>query len=199
MEEDSLLAKTHHLITEIICSDTEECCIVLKRIVDLEPGNSPRHHDICRSMCLREHVLDLLTRPHVPVRYSVGCHLSLPILPFVTFALGNYSLTNLLHDVEGKSGIKSHVYQINHDIITAADSCRYSTLARLDEFLRIAQPYIGSMCQTCYSHKIWETCRLCIYKHLHGKVSSELWYTQTSKRYSVDILRGDTQRLRAVE
>ena len=154
MEENSLLSKAHHLITEIISSDTEECRIVLKRVIDLEPSNSPRHHDICRSMRLREHVLDLLARPHVPVRHSVGCHLSLPILPFVTFALGYYSFTDFLHDIEGKSGIKSHMYQINHNIVTTTNGCRYSTLARLDEFLCVAQPHIGSMCQTRYSYKV---------------------------------------------
>ena len=42
------LPKAHHLIAEVISSDTEECCIVFKRIIDLEPGNSPRHHIIGR-------------------------------------------------------------------------------------------------------------------------------------------------------
>ena len=84
----------------------------------------------------------------------MGSHLRLPVIPFVTFALGNYSFTDFLHDIEGKSGIKSHVYQINHNIVTTTNGCRYGTLARLDELLRVAQPYIGSMRQTRYSHKI---------------------------------------------
>ena len=69
-------------------------------MINLEVRHAPAHHYVCHSMCLREHVLDLLTASHIPVRYIMSDHIRFPLRPLISLTLGDLTLTDILHDLE---------------------------------------------------------------------------------------------------
>ena len=69
---------THDLIGKSAGADTEKGCIICQRVENLTVGNTPRHHNVGRSMGFREHVFDLLTGPYVPVRHAMSLHILFP-------------------------------------------------------------------------------------------------------------------------
>ena len=144
-------------------------------------------------MRLREHVLDLLTGPDIPVRNPVLRHLLFPL------RLQSLALTDRLHDRKRKTFLKSLLDQIDHDIITRTDRSLNRCLALLDERLGIPQPYIRTMGQTRDTHKVRKILRLRVNQHLHREIRTELRNPERTKLTPADILRLDPQRIRALE
>ena len=153
---------THQLITESGRTDRKICCIVSQRIKHLTVGNAPCHHNIRGCMGFREHVLNLLTGPDIPVRYIVIDHILLPFRPFVTFSFCHNSLPDILHNLKRFLGIQSHANQIDHDIIPCTDGGRNRCLLFLNQCLCIAKPYVRTMGQPCNTHQIRKFFWLCI-------------------------------------
>ena len=141
-------------------------------------------------MCLWEHILDLFTGPDVPLRNLVFPHRS---FPFITQSL---SLTDTLHNGKCKTALHSHADKVDHNIISRTDCCRNRCLTFFDQCLCVAEPHVRTMGQTCYSDKIREILRLCINKHLHGKIRTEFRNSKTSQFTSSDILWLDPQCIR---
>ena len=88
---------SHFLIVKCCGSYTKISCVICKRIKYLTVCNTPCHHNIRCSMCLREHVLDSLTRPYIPVWYTVVNHILLPLRPFFAFAGCDLTLSDHFH------------------------------------------------------------------------------------------------------
>ena len=93
-------------------------------------------------MGFREHVLNLFTRPDIPVRYIMRTH------DFFLFRCQTFPLTHLFHDCERLFTLQSLLNQIDHDIITRANRRGNGCLSLFDKSLCIAKPYIGTMGQT---------------------------------------------------
>ena len=96
-------------------------------------------------MRLREHVLDLLAGPDIPVRYIVVKHVLLPLRPLITLSFRNDTFSHILHDLKGLLRFQSHTDQIRHDIISCADCGGNGGLLLLDQSLRITKPHIRTM------------------------------------------------------
>ena len=59
----------------------------------------------------------------------------------------------------------------------------------LDQCLRIAEPYVGSVRQTRDTDQVRERLRLRVQKHLDNEIGTELRHAKTPQRASADVLR----------
>ena len=171
---------SHFLIVKCCGSYTKISCVICKRIKYLTVCNTPCHHNIRCSMCLREHVLDSLAWPYIPVRYTMVNHILLPLRPFFTFAGCNLTLSDHFHYLKWFLWIKSLLDKIYHNIVSCTYSCWNSSFSFFNKSLCIAKPYISTMRKSCDTDKVWEILWLSIHKHLHSKVSTKLWYSKCS-------------------
>ena len=175
------LALTHNLIGKCICTDTEVRSVICKWMIYLVPGNTPGHHNVRNSVSLREHVLNLLAAPDVPVRYALLLHLCLEVRPLVATAAGNDTLTNTLHDSKCIARLKSLIKKIYHYIITTTDGTGKLTFTFLNKLLSITQPNVCTMRKSSDTNQVREALRIRIDKHLHSELSSELRNTEASQ------------------
>ena len=90
-------------------------------------------------MGLREHVLDQLTGPDIPVRYVVFFHRRDPL---ITEA---FSLTDTLHDRECQATLYPFTNKVDHDVISGTDGSGNGCFSFLDQHLCIAKPYVCTM------------------------------------------------------
>ena len=144
-------------------------------------------------MRLREHVTDLLAGPDIPVRHALGGHGLFP------FRLQAFSLTDALHDRKRQGALHPFVDQVDHDIITGTDRRGNGGLARLHQFLGVAQPHVGPVGQTGDPDQVREGLWLCILHHLDNEVRPELRDAETPQFTAADVLRLDPQHIRPVE
>ena len=93
--------------------------IIGQRIIDLTVSDTPCHHNIGCRMGFREHVLDLLTRPDIPVRHIVR-RSSPPSTPAIVTVPFHFRTTAsmILKDM---LTLQPHTDQIDHNIITGTD------------------------------------------------------------------------------
>ena len=150
----SFFSLTHQLIVKGCGTDTEKCRIISQRVKYLTPCNSPCHHNVCRRMRLREHILDFFTGPHIPVRHPVIQHVFLIFRPFLAFSIGNGTFSYTLHNGKRLLTVQSFTDQICHDIVSGTDRSGNRCFSFLNQSLGITKPYVCSMGQTCDSDQI---------------------------------------------
>ena len=140
-------------------------------------------------MSLREHILDQLTGPDIPVRNSMLFH---GLDPLIT---KTFSLTDTLHDRKRKATFHSFSDKVDHNIVSGTDSCGNGCLTLLDQHLGITQPYIRTMRKPCNTDQVREVFRLGVNKHLHGEICTKFRDSQTSELTSANIFRFNFQSL----
>ena len=174
---------THQFIGKSCGTDTEVCTVISQRLEYLKPGDSVCHHNVSCRMGFREHIFDFFAGPDVPVRNAMflhGCD------PFIT---KTFSLTDTLHDGKCQTTLHSLANEIDHNIISGTDCCRNGSLSFFDQSLGISQPHVSTMGKSGNTDQIRKRFRLGSHKHLHGKISTKLWNSQTAKLAAADILR----------
>ena len=179
----------HFFIIERICTYTEICSIICKRIIYLIVCNSPSHHYIRNGMSLWEHILDFLARPYVPIRYTVIYHVFLILIPFFAAALCYLSFTDIFHNLESITRFKSLIYKVCHNIISRTNGSRNCSLSLLQQSLGISEPYVRTMRKSCNTNKIRKCLWLSLNNHSHGKVCTKFRYSKAPKFAAPDILR----------
>ena len=90
-----ILASAHDLIGERVRADSKIRPIIGQRIIDLAVSDPVRHHNVGRRMGLREHILDLLARPDIPVRDSGLLH------GFLEIVCKPFSFSYFFHNGKG--------------------------------------------------------------------------------------------------
>ena len=188
-----LFPLTHDLIRECIGTDPEIGSIISQRIIDLTVSDPVSHHDIGRRMGLREHVLDLLTGPDIPVRHAMLRHILLKLRPLLTLPFCHGSLTHTLHDGKGFLTVKPLVDKICHNIVTGTDSRGNGSLSAPDQLLCVIQPYVRSMRKTGNTDQIRKCLWLGIHYHLDNEVCSKLRDTKTPYRAAANVVRLDAK------
>ena len=170
---DAIFAHAHFFVVKGSRADAEEGRVVGQRIKDLAVGNAPCHHNVSDCVGFREHVLDALAAPDVPVRYVVGLHVCFPLVPVFAFAAGDFAFTDVFHDVEAFLAVDALADQIGHDVVTGTDSRGDGCFAFFKQRLGIADPHVCSVGQAGDTNQIGKGGRLRIDKHLHGEVGTE--------------------------
>ena len=134
-------------------------------------------------MCLREHILDFITRPYIPVWNTVFPHNLLP------FRCKSLTFSYLLHYCKCKLTFKSFLDKVYHNVISCTYRRRYGCLALFKKCLCVTKPYISSVWKPCNSYKVRKILWLSINKHLHSKICTKLWYSKCTKLTTANILR----------
>ena len=135
-----------------------------------------------------EHVFDLLTRPDVPIGYTVLDHYLFPI--------GSESLTlsYRLHYLERGGVIKSLLDKVMHDTVTRSHNLGNGSLALLDKLLRVAKPYVCTVGKTGDLKQVGKGLGLRVKKNLLNESRTHLGDTVRAEQTATDIGRCDAER-----
>ena len=153
-------------------ADGEEGGIECQRLMDLEPGNAKRHHHIGHGVGLGEEIADLRQRLNVPIGHMVLAHGLLPAV--LEAALFHLALTHRLHDLKGHLRLKTHLDQVEHDIVAAAHRLQNTGRAADDQLTGVAQPHIRTVGKAGQTHQRIEILGLGVHEHTAGKAGVEL-------------------------
>ena len=123
-------------------------------------------------MGLGEHILDLLAGPDIPVRHILFLH------GRFKFRLQSLSLTNALHNGKGQGTVHALIDQIDHNIITTADTVGNVSRSLQNQRLRIAKPYVRSVAEPRDPDQVREALGLSVKKHLDHEIRTEFRNTQ---------------------
>ena len=99
-------------------------------------------------MSFREHVLDQLTGPDIPVRYVVFFHGHDPLIT------ETFSLTDTLHDRKCQTTLYPFTDEVDHDVISGTDGRGNGCFSLLDQHLGIAKPYVRTMGKSCNTDQV---------------------------------------------
>ena len=157
---------------ESLGADGEERCVKCQGIMHLEPRDTERHHNIGHSVCFGEQIADLGKGINVPIRHIMGAHRLFPT--GLKAALLHLTLTDRLHDLKGHLGVKSHLDEIEHNIVTAAHRFQNGSRAANDQITGITQPHIGAVGEAGQANQRIEILGLGIHQHTAGKTGVEL-------------------------
>src|SRR5690554_1032411 len=116
-------------------------------MVNLEIGYPEAHRHICGSMCLGEHILDLIAGFNVPFRYPQTSH------GLLFIRLKTLSLSYLFHDEKGLLLIHTCLYQGKHYVLTGGYNLGQWCNFVFYKLLSIVDPYISSVRQSTYPDK----------------------------------------------
>ena len=144
-------------------------------------------------MSLREHVLDSLAGPDIPLGYTVREHLL-----FVSLGK-SLALSYVLHDLEGCGLVESLHNEVEHDTVTRTHNLGYRTGTVFDKLLRVSEPYVGTVCKTGYLKKVSKGLGLCVKKNLLNELGAHLGYTVRAELTSAYIIGGNAERLCRLE
>ena len=129
----------------------------------------------------------------------MGPHLRLPLFPGVAGPFCHFSLSYSFHDIKGHGRIQPHLDKIQHNVVSGTDGRLYGALSLFYERLRVAQPYVGTMCQTGDTHQVGYILGLGVQKHADGEIRAEFGDAKSAQRCPSDIFRSDPQALCALK
>ena len=186
---NTLIATANNLGIEATGSNRQEGGIELHGIINLIPGKADRRHNVCGGVGLREHVLNLLTGPDIPIGHTVLYHSGLPI------RLKSLTLSYRLHDIEGELTLKTVGDKIKHDTVTRTHNLGNGAGACLNKLLCITEPYVSTVGKTRNLEKVGKILRLRLKENLLKESGTKLGNTEGSKLASANIRRRDAKRL----
>ena len=105
-------------------------------------------------MGLREHVLDQLAGPDIPVRNIMVFH---GLDPFVT---ETFSFTDTLHDGKCQAAFHPFSNKVDHNIISRTDRSGNGRRSVLDQYLGISKPYVRTMRKSRNTYQVGKIFRL---------------------------------------
>ena len=170
----SLDAMCHHHGVEavLLTAAVEIGRIKRQRVMYLEPRDAEGHHDIGRSVRLREEVFDLFAGFDVPFRHLMLAHLLHNALR-PRLALVDRALSDGLHEFEGTLLRQTALDEIEHDIVAAADGLIDRGRAAQDQVLRVAEPNIRAVGEAGKADERIELRRLGVHEHPAGEDRAE--------------------------
>ena len=83
------------------------------------------------------------------------------------------ALTDSLHKLEGPLALHAFGDQVNHNVVTAADTLIDRSDALDHQIADVAGPHIGTVREAGKAHQRIELLGLCVHQHLAGKVRAE--------------------------
>ena len=140
----------------------------------------------------REHVLDFKAGINVPLRHIVFLH---RLDMFFGQQLMRLTLSHDFHDFKGHGRVQTMINQIEHDTVSGTDNLTDGAGSALNQVLRVAKPYIGSVRQTGNLQQIRKVFRLTVKQHLANKRGSHLRNCKRSG-FTLNFFRSNTQNLR---
>ena len=118
------------------------------------PGDTVGHHNVGRRMGLREHILDQLAGPDIPVRNIMIFH---SLDPFVT---ETFSFTDTLHDGKCQTAFHPFSNKVDHNIISRTDRGGNGRRSVLNQYLGISKPYVRTMRKSRNTYQVGKIFRL---------------------------------------
>ena len=107
--------------------------------MDFEIRDAESHHNVCRRMRAREHILYFFAAFDIPVRNIVFFH------RFFHFRFQSPSFSDAFHCFERKGRFPAAGYEIIHNIIACADDLHKVCNAVIYERFGIIEPDIRSV------------------------------------------------------
>ena len=184
---NTLIASADNLGIEATGSNRQEGGVELHGIIDLIPCKTDSRHNVGGGVRLREHVLNLLAGPDIPIGHTVLYHSGLPI------RLKSLTLSYRLHDVEGELTLKTVGDKIKHNTVTCTHNLGNCAGACLNKLLGITEPYVCSVSQSRNLEKIGKVLWLRLQENLLKESGTKLGNTEGSKLASANIRGSDAK------